>query len=244
VISSRSNVPVAHRTSIRSSLCPPSPCRPSLPPFTPPAVTLHSGAVQATVLHLSLPPVTPFVWCGHTQSLSCLVTAINICISLLAPYILPTYRIHTHLISLSPSAFSRNNNSSTHHSCHSLRRPSLFIPPPFTLHSSTLRSSTLPSFTPALHCVGLHSSFRRLSPFASPPFTPAVSPPPFTPAFTTLPSTPSPFTAALHYRPSLRRPSPFILPLFTVQSATLHPAPLTPPPLAPQSLAMISVTSE
>jgi hypothetical protein len=63
------------------------------------------GSVCSTAYHT-------VVWCDHTQSLSCLVTAIYICISLLALYILPTYRIHTHLIPLSSSAFSRNN---THH---------------------------------------------------------------------------------------------------------------------------------
>jgi hypothetical protein len=90
----------------RPSLCHPSPCIP--PVCTRHSPTLHSrpSLCRPSLALFTTPPV---VWCDHTQSLSCLVTAIYICISLLALYILPTYRIHTHLIPLSPSAFSRNN---------------------------------------------------------------------------------------------------------------------------------------
>jgi hypothetical protein len=72
-------------------------------------------------------------------------------------------------------------------------------------------------------------------------FNTAFTKPPFTPS----PALP-PSTAALHCRPSLRRPSLFILPLFTVQSATLHrpPPPSLRRPSLPRSLAMFSATSE
>jgi hypothetical protein len=122
------------------------------------------------------------------------------------------------------------------HSRPSLRRLSLapFTVPHFTLHSAALHPSlchpSLPTLTvpvtPAPHCAGLHSPFRSLSPFTSLPYAHAV----FSATlysrlhYAALHSVPC--TPALHCRPSLRHPSLLILPLFTVQSATLH----RPPP--------------
>jgi hypothetical protein len=145
----------------------------------------------------------------------------------------------------------------------SMRRLSPFLQPrPFTLHSPSLHSRpllrrlSLPPFTAppcTLHSAALHPSLCHpsLPPLTVPAFTlhsaafhpslphhslPAFSPPPFTPAFTTPPFTPSSFTPTHHCRPSLRRPSLFILPLFTVQSATLHPPRFSAAPRSPGRL--------
>jgi hypothetical protein len=128
--------------------------------------------------------------------------------------------------SFTPPVFTPALDSAAFHSHHSLCRPVPFILPLFTLHSATLHS---------------RPSLCRPSLFIPPPLTlhfPTIHSRrflrhPLLPPSLRRPSLP-PFTAALHCRPSLRRPSLFILPLFAVQSATLHPPPpLTPPPLAP-----------
>jgi hypothetical protein len=169
---------------------------------------------------------------------------------------------------ITPLPFTLVLHSAALQSRPSMRRPFPFLQPrPFILHTPSLHSRPLlrrlppPPFTVppcTLHSAALHPSLCHpsLPPLTVPAFTvhsaashpslphhslPAFSPPPFTPAFTT-----PPFTPSLHCRPSLRRPSLFILPLFAVQSATLHPP--RPPslgrPSLPRSLATICVTAE
>jgi hypothetical protein len=157
---------------------------------------------------------------------------------------------------LQPRPFTLHSPSLHSPSLHfrpSLCRLSLppFTVPPFTHHSAALHPSlchpSLPPLTvPAstLHSAAFHPSLphHSLPPCSSPPITPAFT----TRAFTPSPALP-PSSAALHCRPSLRRPSLFILPLFTVQSATLHRPPPPPSlrgPSLPRALAMFSVTSE
>jgi hypothetical protein len=122
-----------------------------------------------------------------------------------------------------PSPFTAALHSAARHP--SFRRSSPFTPPPFTpaLHSPPF---TPPPFTPALHCAALHPSFCRSSPFTHLP--------------STLPSRPSPPPRQLSIRrpsprPSLRRSSPLVLPLFTLHSSTVYSSlpPFTPPPPPP-----------
>jgi hypothetical protein len=100
----------------------------------------------------------------------------------LPPVTLPLFTLHCTSLYTSP----------TLHYHPSLRRPSFFIPPLFTLHSFTLHSLCRPLpfirplFTPhsptlpsALHCAAIYPSFCRSLPFNPPSFTPP--PPPYTP---------------------------------------------------------------
>jgi hypothetical protein len=93
-----------------------------------------------------------------------------------------------------------------------LGRPSPCIPPTFTLDSRTVHSAALYTLPPfALHSAVLYPSHPHSSP-------PSFIAPPFTLRSATL----YPSLSNHHYRPSLRRASPFIPPLFTIHSRTLH----------------------